>query len=331
MKLFYAYLNFFIQPVRLGIDGDAGGSPAGGAPAAGIPPASGGQPGAAAAGTPPTGGTGQAAPAAAAPTGPLIGPDGKFSADFAKEFPSLAAKFTDPRAFVKSHQNLEQMLGKQGKVSIPTATSSPEEIAAYRTAAGVPEKPEGYNITEPKDLNGKPIPTGLWDQKEVDAYSAKFHELGIPTSAAEALVKFGMERGLGKFTDINDLVAKSKVEGEAKLKSEWGADYDKYLGLAEKGARVVGLTAEQVAADPMLANNPTFLRAMKAVGIMSGEDTAAGARGGRTTVVSPDVRLKELQAMMGARDYKKTSDYINHDTHLEEFRNLIRQKDAMRG
>jgi hypothetical protein len=223
------------------------------------------------------------------------------------------------------------MLGKQNRVSIPTATSTPEELAAYRAATGVPETAAGYNITEPKDLNGKPIPAGLWDQKEVDAYSSKFHELGIPPSAAEALVKFGMERGLGKFTDINDLVAKSKTDGEAKLKSEWGADYDKYLGLAEKGARVVGLTAEQVAADPMLANNPTFLRAMKAVGVMSGEDTAAGARGGRTTVVSPDVRLKELQAMMGARDYRKSPAYLDHDTHMAELKNLIKQKDAMRG
>jgi hypothetical protein len=261
----------------------------------------------------------------------VIGADGKWAPDFAKEFPTIAAKYTDPRTALKSMVELNSMLGKQGKVSPITPTSGPEEIAAFRKATGVPDTVEGYAITPIKEVNGKPLPEGAWDDGLIKGYLAEFHRLGVPSSVANELIKYGITKNAEGIEKLNSATQAYVDESMARLKTDWGSSYEANVAMAERGAAVLGVTKEMIQADPMLSSNPTFLRAMKAAGAMIREGQSPGARGGQQSITDPSVRLKELQAQMGNPNYKKSAAYLNHEANMAEMRGLLAQKESMRG
>jgi hypothetical protein len=338
MKYLYELLNFICLGFILHVDGGSGGGdPAGGAagvgangsPAGGAAGAGTGAAGTPAAGTPPAGGTGSAA-APAAGNDPLITADGKFGPGFAKQYPELAKKFSDPSSLLKSHVNLESMIGKQDRVPVPGPHSTPEEIALFRQKMGVPTKPEEYGILKPKELDGKPLPDGLWDDTVMNGYMAKFHELGIPKAQAQALVEYGLKEGMGRVQSLSEIVTQTKADGEKQLKADWGDRYKENLISAERGAAASGLTAEMIANDPMLANNPTFLRAMARIGAMVKETPAAATRGATQTISDPQTRINELQAKMAHPAYKRSADFAHHQEYMSEMRDLISQKENTR-
>ncbi len=139
---------------------------------------------------------------------------------------------------VKSYRETERALRSGGKVEVPKEGASPEQLAAFRTAIGVPETPEGYQFTMPEGV------TGDLDASLMGDFAAQAHKLGIPKGAAEQLVR---DWYIPKQMDMDaHLVATRKAETEAVLKG-WGPDQAKNLALCNRAAARLGLDKTAIA------------------------------------------------------------------------------------
>lgn len=112
----------------------------------------------------------------------------------------------DPETFFKWVDNLNTTVGKKG-VLIPGDKATPEEITNFRTALGVPAKPEEYEFVDIDELkDSKRIP-------ETDlAVKKLMHEAGIPKEAAKKL-QSGFEKMM--YAEHQKIVTANKAVDEA--------------------------------------------------------------------------------------------------------------------
>jgi len=190
-------------------------------------------------------------------------PDGFLSADDLPAFKVHAAKYKSPLDAIKSDFHKEKMLGRKAQsVVVPGEKSTPEEIAAFRTALGVPETPEGYK------LKPESIPEGMtWNDEAVKPFAAIAHKHNIPPAAMAEIV--------GQYVALEQ--AKSEVMGETfqaeldngmqVLKDTWKNDTEKNLAFSARVAKSIGL-------DPTSPGlrDPNVIIALQRVGAMLSED-----------------------------------------------------------
>lgn len=136
----------------------------------------------------------------------------------------------DQAAAVDSYINLEKLMGadRAGRtVTLPTDKSTPEEIAAFHTKLGVPDKAEGYEIK---------IAEGV-DPTFSKMMAAAMKDAGIPKGAGEKLAAVYQQQEAAATTAF---LAQSDADMRA-LQTEWGADFDAKLETAGRGAAALGL------------------------------------------------------------------------------------------
>lgn len=148
----------------------------------------------------------------------------------------LASKgFKDLDGLVKSYREAETTIRNGGKVNVPGENAKPEEIAAFRAAIGVPEKPDGYEINGPEGVKlNEPLIAALRD-------SAVKH--GAPKGAFEGLV--------GDFIKLQMEEASAEAARQDGLAADWmkaqGAKADEQLAHVNTAARSLGLNKADMA------------------------------------------------------------------------------------
>jgi hypothetical protein len=116
----------------------------------------------------------------------------------------------------KAYANLEKLASRksEGMVRIPTETSTPEEIAAYRTAVGAPEDPTGYTATFPEGM-----------ESHAEALSP-FQEIFHKHSGSPALY----QEAVAKWAQIEAEQLQAVQSAERQLVNEWGDDFEYRIG-----------------------------------------------------------------------------------------------------
>jgi hypothetical protein len=143
----------------------------------------------------------------------------------------------DVESLSKSYQGLEQLLGKKANAIVPPSEkSTPEEVAAYRKAIGVPESPEGYNL-KPEQL-----PEGVtWDDNVAKRAAELAHKHNIPASAMSELMKFDMERAALMNQAAAQMIETQLETGRAELQKVWGDKMPEKIELARRAAVTAGV------------------------------------------------------------------------------------------
>lgn len=143
----------------------------------------------------------------------------------------------DVESLAKSYQGLEQLLGKKANsVPVPNEKSTPEEVAAYRRAIGVPESPEGYKL-KPEQL-----PDGVtWDENVAKRAAELAHKHNIPAAAMSELMKFDMERAALMNQAAASMIDEQLQQGRAELERVWGDKMPEKIELARRAAVTAGV------------------------------------------------------------------------------------------
>jgi hypothetical protein len=143
----------------------------------------------------------------------------------------------DVEALSKSYQGLEQLLGKKANaVPVPNEKSTPEEVAAYRKAIGVPDSPEGYKL-KPEQL-----PEGVtWDDNVAKRAAELAHKHNIPAAAMSELMKFDMERAALMNQAAASMIEQQLESGRAELQKVWGDKMPEKIELARRAAVTAGV------------------------------------------------------------------------------------------
>lgn len=140
-------------------------------------------------------------------------------------------------AILKSYQGMEQLLGKKAQAIVPpNDKSTPEEVAAYRKAIGVPESPEAYNL-KPEQL-----PEGItWDEATAKRAAELAHKHNVPAAAMQEFMKFDMERAALMNQAAAQMIESQLESGREELKRVWGDKMPEKIELARRAAVTAGV------------------------------------------------------------------------------------------
>ena len=157
-----------------------------------------------------------ATPTPAPPTGAKTRPP-----EVPEKFWDLARGEIRVDALLKSYLALEKLLSQ--RAGAPGADASPEDLARFRAAMGIPEAPAGYAITAPHDLCCAD-----------DDINARLHAANFSNDQAQLVYDLAAERLL-------PLIAEAAAEFEADRQR---ATLIEHFGGAERFARIAAqLTA----------------------------------------------------------------------------------------
>jgi len=177
-----------------------------------------------------------------------------------------AERFNSPLEMTKANKELRQKMSKA--VIPPSKNASEDEIATYRKVMGVPETPDGYEY--PAMPPGTEMPENLKTLRE--EWSAFFHENHVPKSVVAKLVdKYGGQV-TKESTDIGKMNVEHLAQSQAKLKEEWGSEYETNMQLASLTAReLLGDDYEEASQiktvdGKFVMNNPVFAKVFSRIG-----------------------------------------------------------------
>ena len=200
--------------------------------------------------------------------------------DWTEVGPSLAKAFVETKKLVGA---------KAPTVKVPGDGATPEEIAAYRKATGVPDTPEEYAITWPELPPGEQL-----DDTARSTWLARMHQIGAPPHIVQAFAQLYGQH-------VNTLFNGYRREAEAanqELRRDWGPNYDANFGRANRAIQEYGGdNLVDLYARTGVGRNPVAVRAWAKVAEDLQEHGAmAGDAVGRVTPEEAWDRMKTLQA-----------------------------------
>lgn len=264
-------------------------------------PAAGGQ-GAAAPAAP------AAAPAAAAPAAPAL--SWLPSADETTVGYVQNKGWTEPGQVLDGYRNLEKLIGhdRAGRtVVLPKDDASADELNAFYGKLGRPATPDDYRIA---------APTG-GDADFAKAAAAKFHELGLTSKQAAALVEWNNTQGEGlKAADLAAAQARFADDDRA-LKGDWGNAYTQNLNQAQAAVRGLGISAEQIDQLSSSLGHKATMELFQKIGSRMGE--AEFVSGGKNEkfgqALTPGQAKAEISALRVDKDF--TAKLLNRDAEAQ--------------
>lgn len=93
------------------------------------------------------------------------------------------SKFKDVDSLAKSYVELDRLRNERTGVKPLTADSPPEEVAAYRQAMGIPERPEHYELTSPDYPADLPL-----SEDSVDWWRHTAHKYHLPPAVVQGIL-----------------------------------------------------------------------------------------------------------------------------------------------
>lgn len=198
-----------------------------------------------------------------------------------------------------------KLLGTKQVLKIPDEHSSPEEVATYRKAIGVPDTAEGYRITRPEAaLAG-------WDETAEKNFLGNMHQAGVPEPIVQKILNW-----YGQYLSEQQRGWHREAEATSQqLRTEWGPDFAANVGVANRAIQQYGGDAlVDLFAQNGMGRHPLVVKTFASIGKELMEAGAIPSTG--TAHMTPDEaqeRVKELQAnlLKVPRDSSQAKDLIN--------------------
>lgn len=208
---------------------------------------------------------------------------------------NLGKKFTRPEALARSYESLESKISAKGIIP-PGPNATQDERNAFYKALGRPDKPEDYAFQKPEKIGDQAVPDAAWDANRAAKWQNKLHEIGVPKDQAQKIV----EAAIGESVEGMSMISKAQqqivAQGKDALNKEWGSDYDKNLGAAQRAAEQFGFPKDHPG-----GNDPHFLKFLAKVGNAIGERPGANVR-----TQSGENRLSPAEARTEAEQLTRT-------------------------
>ena len=226
--------------------------------------------------------------------------------EFADTKESLG-KYRNVTELIKAYKHANSLVGRKGIIP-PTTESSPEQVAEYRKAMGVPETPKAYaEEVKPK----VEVPEGVqWDDSIADQYFQLAHKHNIPAAAMKEMVQLNLKQREYENKGAMNQLAERKHAATMQLRQHWGANFDRNLDIAKRAASRYGISPNDSGwSSPEMVK--AWVRAMNDMG----EDKLVAA-GTSLPTGSADMksRARDIQTNPQNPNYQK---YWNGDADVQ--------------
>lgn len=221
---------------------------------------------------------------------------------FLQGFEEADRAYLTEKGYNSNADLLAALRAADGKVSLPTEKSTPEELAAFFSKLGRPESADKYGFALKNDENGE----------VAKALAPAMFEAGLTASQASKV-----QEALDGFT-----VAKQEAylkEQDAQIKSlqqDWGADYEKNTEIARQAVRKYGLDKEgQLARLEIALGSNNLMKLMYAIGSTITDPelkgAGSGARSGGAKSYTPQEAAAKMKELRNDKEFGKK--FMNND------------------
>lgn len=208
---------------------------------------------------------------------------------------------------LKSYDSAQKYIG--GSVKIPQENASAEELSAFYSKLGRPEKASDYDWKEPEGIQ--------LQGEQFDTFKQRMHDLGMTNKQVSGVLDGYSKIVLDIFKSNETAKAQQESETRQALQKEWGDSFDSKL----KG---VMDTFEKLGIKDDLAEMGKLydMRFIKAFHQISVDSNGTQIKGAETSKESVEARIKAIQSDPA---------YLNagHPQHAEiikEFRALCNSR-----
>lgn len=187
---------------------------------------------------------------------------------------------------VEMQQNAEKRLGQPADQLISKPKDG-QELSEWRRenagAMGVPESPDGYEITKPELGDGIE-----WDSDFEASVRQAAHDRGLSSADLQPLVDLYADRVKSLVGGAEAELENANAEMMTALEGEWGSDLSGNIGIAKQAAEAVAAKANldpaamagiAAALKPKVGDAGT-IKLFHAIGEMMGEDMLSGLNAG---------------------------------------------------
>lgn len=202
--------------------------------------------------------------------------------------------FKDLPSLAKSYENLEALKGvpPERLLTIPEKPidEDPKAWEALHARLGRPEKPEDYEIK---------MDEGPDSEKLLGWAKSTFHELGLTKKQAEGFIDKWNALSTSDAEEVKEKMQAEVAKAEKELKTEWALAYDQNRALAEKAAKTLGITPDDLAKLNDSLGDARIMKILHGVGTKIGlEDKfedGGDVRSGFLTPAAAQHRMSELK------------------------------------
>jgi hypothetical protein len=236
-----------------------------------------------------------------------VQPDGSFVQDWTSRLPEDLApardslgRFKNVEDLVRAYDGANKLVGRKG-VILPTKDSTPEEIASFNKTMGVPESPEGYI----ESVRPGEMPEGVtWSDEIAKSYFEVAHRHHVPASAMKDLIGLHLKQREFEQEAAQQQIMENKQKGLKQLRSIWGADFDRNLGVAQRAAALTGVDANSYG-----WRDPEIVKGFVRLANMMSDDKLVSP-GGSLPVGKADLKSRALDIMRNPAnpDFQKYRD-----------------------
>jgi len=241
---------------------------------------------------------------------------------------STLKRYGSPRGLWDKIRNQEKALSSRGPAR-PGKDATPEEVAAWRKAEGIPEKADGY--VEALTLPDNAV-LGDDDKPVVASYAAAMHEVGVPQAVVDKTMAWYFSETERMQTALAERDREFFAESNAALRNEFGADYRRNVNAI--GTLFVGhedvrdaLLSGRTGDGRLIGDDPRIVRFLSQLALEVNPEatllpTAAGTPG-----PSIEGRLKEIEGIMRGPDANEK--YWKNPDIQNEYRQLIERQQKL--
>lgn len=188
-------------------------------------------------------------------------------------------------AAIDSYRNLERTIGRE-KLIMPKDANDKEGWAQVWDKLGRPKAANEYGIEVPEGGNAK----------FVEAMTSLFHEHGLTTAQARAIVEGNNKWAADAKAAADQAFVQQAQAGLNDIKTEWAGNYDKYAAAGQRAAHLLGLDKPTMSKIERAIGTKQMMTMMATIGVNLAEDNFDGndAPGALNSAEAAKARKSEL-------------------------------------
>lgn len=176
-------------------------------------------------------------------------------------------------------------LRDSGRVKVPGENATPEELATFRKALGVPDAPTEYEFKAPVGEDGNPI---ALDEAMLSRIAESAHKNGVPKAAAEAWVADYIQGELDQLAS-----AQRELDAQAqKWVKDQGSEANAKIASVDRAARALDLSREDMRALRAAWGPEKAMTIMARLGEGMAEDSLIGGGTGKFGVTGEQAQAE---------------------------------------
>jgi hypothetical protein len=191
-----------------------------------------------------------------------------------------------------SYREAEKAIRNGGRLEVPGDDATPEQLAAFHKAIGVPEKPDAYEVAA---IEGHELDDGL-----IGAMRPIAHAAGVPAKAWKQLTDGLMQYQLNQ---LQEDATRQDAEWK-ELTDSWGTAKAEKTVEYQRGVEAAGVKREEVAQLQKIMGSKRVGELFQRIGAGIAEDSLIGGGKGKFGVTGAEAQA-EIDRLIKDEEFGK--------------------------